>query len=239
MKRWIIAQVLIVFAVLVFGQFCKANFVDHGLYKMKTIDNAYSLECGIEYILGNDDSDEIRSFNNFVENQNMYIESMQNYPIVVIGKPTGNIEQAVRSFGQEIYVEKVLRGSGIEEKSNCYIYNSYGFNINNENKLVYCDWANVMNPESYYLIFMEASELNNLTSKDSYLSIGYFSYLNISKDRFVPINGDTDTLKFWDLRDNEFFASSQRIIDQVQIIKHKIVKKYKDEIGEYLGIEIN
>lgn len=232
MKKWLIGQLLIVFSVMIFGQICKANFTDHGLYRMKTFEDGYSLECGVEYILNKKDLD------SFVNYQSGYIESVEEYPIVVIGKPTGNIEQALRSFGQEVIVEKVIKGSGIEEKNRYYIYNSYGFKVMSGNRLVYYDTTNVMNPDSYYLIFMKASELNPLTSIDSYSTYNYFPYFNISRDRSFPIEGDLNSLKYTDLKESEFFASSQEIIDQIHKIKHKIIEKYKDELGDYLGIDL-
>lgn len=233
MKKWFTYQLLIIFIVLIFGQICKANFIDHGVYKMKTIEDGYSLECGVDYILDKKDLD------SFLKYQNLYIEPLDKYPIAVVGKPTGNIQQAIGSFGQEIIVEKVIKGTGIEEKSRYYIYNSYGFNVNSDNKLVYYDIMNVMNTDSYYLIFMNASELNPLTSVDSYTSMGYFfTYLNISIDRSFPVKGDLNSIKYADLKDSEFFARSQEIIDQIHIIKHKIIEKYKDDIENYLDIEL-
>jgi|GEM_PF-2473178 len=252
MKKWLSYQLLIIIIVFVMGQICKANFIDHGLYKMKTIEDGYLLKCGVEYILEKKDLD------GFIDYQNSYIESSEEYPIVVIGKPTGNIEQALRSFGQEIIVEKILKGTGIEKENKYFVYKEYGFNItsgnelslsdtmnvinifneNNGNRLVYGDTTNVMNPDCYYLIFLKPSDLNPLTSIDSYMCLNYFPYLNISRDRSFPINEDLYSIKYADLKDSEFFASNQEIIDQVHIIKHKIVSKYKDEIGDYLGMDL-
>lgn len=78
---------------------------------MKTIEDGYSLECGVDYVLDKEDLD------SFLKYQNLYIEPLDKYPIVVVGKPTGNIQQALESFGQEIIVEKIIKGTGIEEKT--------------------------------------------------------------------------------------------------------------------------
>jgi len=193
---------------------------------MKTYDDAFLLDAGVLCYYGTSEEDEKKYYEIFSE----YDYELSPYAIpsiVVVGKPTGQISQCYMSFSQEITVEKVISGTGIEA-GECYnIYQSYGFNINENNKIIYSEILNIMNPDSSYLIFLEPSELNGKASKNTYYYSDYFMpYLNLSSDYSEPITKNIEDLKFSDLKESEFFAGSQRILDQIYVIKKKIIKKY-------------
>jgi hypothetical protein len=226
MKQWIFSLSFITVCVLVFGLICKANFKDCGISNIKTYKDIYSLNCGINYIFGCTKDDEIESYDSFLKYENNYVKSLDKAPIVVIGKPTGNLANNLLSFCQEITIESIIKGDDLQQGKKYFIYNVDGFILNPNNQPIYDGIQNIMNKTSSYLIFLEPSELNKYT-KDTYRLYGsYFSYLNISNGKSYPIKTPLEDLKFNDLKDIEFFASSQRILDQIYKIKQRILDKY-------------
>jgi hypothetical protein len=45
-------------------------------------------------------------------------------------------------------------------------------------------------------------------------------------DTSSPITKPIDEVKYSEVRENEFFASTQRILDEIDIIKKRIISKY-------------
>lgn len=227
MKIWLWCVSIMVLIALLVGQIYKLNFKDSGLLSLKNVSDAYEVNSRLNYIIGADKADEERIYKSLTKDEDEYISNSEKAPIVILGKPTGNFQQNSSSFGQEIMVEKVIKGSDIIENNTYFIFKHNGFDIRAEDRPVYTDTKNVMNADSTYLLFLEASELNDYGREKSYLLTGgYFDYLNISSSKSTPINLSLGDVQFKDMKENEFFSSSERILNQMEVIKQRLIEKW-------------
>lgn len=133
------------------------------------------------------------------------------------------------SLGQEIYIEKVLKRTDITEGNYYYIYGAENFVIDTDGKTIYTGLKNLMKTDDFYLIFLEASILNEFSQSHSYsLNCSFFSYLNLEKNSTYFISKPLAEVKYLDLLDAEFYVGSERILDQMNYIKSKIIEKFID-----------
>jgi hypothetical protein len=167
MKRWFGIQIIIVFVVALFGLISKTQFTNSGILDIKNIEDTYKIDSGLMYIFGDNkhtgDSEE-NLYNNLQKYEDDYVNDSNLAPIAIIGHSTGNLESYNSSFGQEIIVDKIIKGADIEEGGTYYVYSNDSFDLIN-NKVVYNGLKNLMNPDCRYLIFLEPSKLNGLLKK--------------------------------------------------------------------------
>lgn len=227
MKRWYGSILVLLILVLVVGQVVKVNFRNCGIATIKTYDDIYALDCGMSYIFGESSSDEVSVYNSLVEYEEDYISDSDYAPIIIIGEPTGKYSQDSLSFGQEVLVEAVIKGDGIEEGEKYYMYGTDGFITDENQKVLYSNIKNIMKEGEEYLIFLEPSELNGkVPEKVFFLSGTFFNYLHINYSSDIIIEKEINNLKFNDLKDFEYFTKSKRILDRIYLIKEKIINKY-------------
>lgn len=233
MKRWILLQFLTVILVAAFGLICRAQFSDIGLLDIKSLEDVSALDYGISFIFGDNpmigDTEE-DLYNNLITYENDYIKDMDLAPIIVVGHATGNIVNYRDSLGQEIVVDRIIRGHNITERESYYVYCVDCFELNQNGRIVYSGLKNLMNTKDNYLIFLEPSALNNCTEKKVFTLCGaFFNYLNLSEYSRNPIMVPIDEVTGSDLKDVEFFAGSQRMVDELNFIKSKIICNYIKE----------
>lgn len=228
MKLWRITIALTILIVFIVGQLLKLGFNDAGLAGLSHINEVYNLDVGLEYMFGKDEEDEERIYESLTEYENDYITAPLSAPIIVVGKPSGNIKQNRLSFGQEIVVEEVLKGEGlIETGESYYVYNPYGFSVDNEGRSVYTNIKNVMEPQNEYLIFLQASELNEYDSVPRSYSLegSFFDYIKLTQQDSAVISEQLKKVKFMELQQYEYFSTSERILQKVKKIKQDIIRK--------------
>lgn len=223
MKRWIISQVMFVVIVVIIGQIGKSSFVDSGAMGLKTTEEALSLDSGIDYVFSDEDYD------GFVKYEKVYIESVDIATLVVIGSPTGNIVQKHFSLGQEVKIEKVIKGDTSIVDTSSYIYGQYGFAINEDlhKGLTYYSINDLMQPDHQYLMFLTPLELNEYLPNAGYRFVeSFFKYLDLSDDSTTITTIPLDELTYTDVKGKEIFASSERMLNQLKHIKREIISNY-------------
>lgn len=227
MKRWTIGMITAILITLVFGQVSKANFKDCGIASIINDESIYELNAGMDYIFGNTQENEEFIYNSLTEYEDDYVNDQDEASIIVIGTATGNYSQSAFSFGQEIKVKRVIIGTDVMTNDIIYVYNTDGFKADDSGRPVYTNIQNIMFENSEYLIFLDPLELNEYTEEHVYSLVGsYFSYISLSKRNTCPIKLPLETLQFNELKDFEYFASSERILEQIVIVKQKIIDKY-------------
>lgn len=218
MNIWLKIIVTLLIVAIIGGQLCKLTFLDAGLGDLSTYEQAYKLDSRIDAIWTEDNNN---NFEPFIES---YI-SEADAPIIIVGTATGKINQSNFSFGQEISIDKIIKGDGDLLNQKTFVYNTYGFNASREGEgIAYYDLKNIMKPGDQYLLFMS---LNHILDNEVYLlENGYFSYINLSGMTSSIISTPLPELRLSQVKDIEFFSTSQSVLDAILIIKKGIVDKY-------------
>lgn len=227
MKRWIIFQLLLLAAVVCVGQIGKSTFTDSGAASLTSIDEALLLDSGIDYIFTSKDLDSFKSY------EEQYVTDVDQASLVVLATPTGNLSQRHFSLGQEIKIDRVIKGNTqLKDTVTAYVFSQDGFVVADElhSGLTYYSIKNLMKPNHQYLVFINPLEINNYLKEPGYsLVSSFFNYLDLTSNASTITNIPLDKLRFSDLKDNEFYSNSQEVLEQLLNIKKQIITKYVGE----------
>lgn len=190
---------------------------DCGLQSINKIDDLKAIKYVVEYSLGDNPAD---------ENIDWTSVEVDSDTIMVV-KPTGNIVQTNGSLGQEFIVENVLKSAtALEPGEKCLVYAYYGF-VESDGQIIYNRVLNLMNPNRNYLLFANESPLNNIEKKKSYILaddyVGYIAVDHVNDNLFLYKN---DLIDYNLVEEYEFFSSSQKITDELNLARNRILNKW-------------
>ena len=90
-------------------------------------------------------------------NQQQYVQEMLAADLAVLATATGELDITSSTLGQEIVVERVLQGNGLDAGSTCMVWQEYGLQVI-DGEIAYNNVLNLMQPgEKQYLIFLDGS----------------------------------------------------------------------------------
>lgn len=222
-KRNLIIFFFLIF-VIVLGQIGKSTI---NKKEISTIEEFLKLDCELDYIYGMDQEDEKECYNSFVKYETNYIENAKNAENVLIGEFTGEIHVDGKALGVWVNVEQSLKGISFKKGEKIPIYLDYLVSFDEQGKAIYNSTINMMKTGNRYLIFYEPSELNTYQKEKEYRFTADPGYYNLSETISKPV--DIQNMNINSVLNNEFFASSERIIKQLEKIKNKVIAYYLHE----------
>jgi hypothetical protein len=222
MKRWIFALTASVVIIAVVGQIWKANLPDNAL---NTQEDALNKGFGVEGVMNQDYCNALLEY----PNQNDSI--VNDAKIIVIGKPSGKIFQEGAIFGQEVIVQKVLKGSDeIQEDGNAeafYLLGADGFyDTYEDGKARYIGGIGLMQKSSSYLLFLEDVNYDLLLPVKGYGMLGgLFGRIKLDENgaKSTPVNKPAEELSYDEIWDYEYIADSQNVLDEVYRMKEHVL----------------
>lgn len=215
-----IISIVIYFAGIGMAYHYKSNQNIESDGQIKNIEDLYARDCIMDYAYGKNKRDEKSKYKTFCQYEQDYIKEVLSAPVIICAVATGNIKQKTTSFGQEVLVEKVYKGASELEGEKIMVYTADGF-VKAKRGWNYMGIKNPMKKNQAYVIFMNEKENNVWT-----LAEGTFNYLCIEKDQKRTVNWSKQT-KMEEYRDVEFFVTSERLMEQMLTIKHKILEEIK------------
>lgn len=220
-KKWNLVILFFFIFIGVLGQMGKSMMKE---LDVSSIEEFSKLDCKLNYIYGMNQEDEKECYDSFVKYEDEYVQSAKNADNVFVGKFTGEICIDGMALGVWVNVEKSLKGIPLEKGERILIYIDYLLSFDEQGKAIYDNTINMMNLEDKYLIFYEPSELNDYQREKEYRFTTYFGYYNLSETISKPV--DIHKMNVNSVSNNEFFASSERIIKQLEKIKKKVIAYY-------------
>ncbi len=156
-------------------------------------------------------------------------------PVVIKGKVTGELEQLFGNTRQKIQVEKVMKGNGIEEGSEVYVFSQeWNVNLSLEPESIECGFVNIMDVGEEYLIFLSGRELNSKEGIPMYeiywepMVTPVFCYKD-KDEKLVKYNAGSDHtyVPYRELEGNEFFCDSKNGYKAWRELKEKLFQEYR------------
>lgn len=164
--------------------------------------------------------------------------------VIFVGKATGNSKFVYRNFIQEVQVIKNISGiKGIKAGDKIWL-TGYGGSrdIENIKKVKQMDKAainvsfmNYMQKGDEYLIFAKKKLADDLSlGKRVYIlndDVITMMYLNLTNDKsyvcknYISGEGIPTYVRYKEVKNSEFYSNSQKVLDKMQKIKHRIIKK--------------
>lgn len=227
-KSWKAISLLLVFlGAVICGLFWRCGLEDVGLSKVKTVEDFYSLEPTLRYVWGEDASDTKTMVDALHNSPEIYTAPLDDSSIIAVVIAGQQALQTNGSLGQEISVERVIKGEEqIAAGDVCFVFQYFGFSLS-ENKLYYSNTANILQPGQTYLIFMEPSELNCCSSsKTFYMEQKIFPHIDIRKVMTPTLRADYEAVRFCDICNYEFFCVSEPLTAAFNQVRGEILEKY-------------
>ena len=214
----LVMGLLLLLAIAV-GIYFRATVKDCGLVKVKHVDDIKPGMVTLEYAIDKDEHFGADGISNA-------INELETAPVIAIAKATGNLNLTRGTYGQEIMIEKVIRGENeISQGDTAWIYQSYGLE-EMDGKILFRNCLNIMNPATEYLVFLQVSPLNPYQKENVYAlmhhALGYVR-LDGVETKPLPMFGIKD---FVELIDYEFFAVSEKVTTELNEARKTILEKY-------------
>jgi hypothetical protein len=227
MKRWYIALISAIVVAFVIGQACKFSFPGEGLSDLSAQEDALGRGFGVEYVMGSETS---RSFR---DDPGQYDNLANDALIIAIGKPTGKIVQSGMYFGQEVTVDRIVKGAdelkddeGDGGTETFYVFSPDGFRMHEDNRVRYSGGYGLMQKDSSYLLFLESASYTSLMPVGGYGLLGwFFGYIKLDGDdtRSQPVSKPTEELTYDEVWQLEYIAESEEVLESVYRMKERIM----------------
>lgn len=159
-------------------------------------------------------------------------ECLPDVQIIIKGKVTGVIEHLFGVDRQKIQVEKVFKGSGIQEKAEVYVYSlHWTLSLCVQPSSIERGFVNIMDEGEEYLIFLSGAVVN---TKEGILAYEVYDETLITpifayKDKAeIPAEyGTDDTFVPYDVvKDNELFCGEDIGYAAWKELKEKLFAQY-------------
>lgn len=223
-KIWGTSLVFSLIVVIVTGFIVKSNFSDSGLSEINNYSDLVKHDIRITEVLGAVNAELMYStYENHIEDM---VNRLSGSSIIAVVKPTGKLEIADQSLGQELKIMKVIQGN-VAAGDIAKLYSPFGFDVQKKTRIYFNDSANIMNPDYDYLVFMEESQLNHYDGEKNYRYIGTPSTFRLAQSQ--PLIYNSFDRKWETYQDAEFFVASERGWEGILRLKKLILDKYDFE----------
>src|SRR5690625_1318372 len=157
-------------------------------------------------------------------------EELPNSPIIVRVKSDGTRDFEFKSIKQNVEVLEVYRGDELTVGDEIAVRMRGGFLVF-ENMSANVHFVNFMQDGDEYLLFLEGKfespdpkEDNHYIFSDLIIP-GIFNYED--KDHTIIETSQGDRyVPYKEVKDNEFFVSSEEVLDELMKLKHDLLKQY-------------
>lgn len=157
-------------------------------------------------------------------------------PLVIKAKAVGEFEQLFHNTRQKIQVEKVFKGSGIQEGSEVYVFSQeWSVSLSLEPASIECGFVDIMGEGEEYLIFLSGRELDSKEGVPMYEIYGetiinpVFCYKD-KEEKAVKYDEKNEHtyVPYIEVKGNEFFCDSENGYKAWRELKEKLLREYSD-----------
>lgn len=220
-KTWGTALLFSLIVVIVTGFIVKSTFSDSGMTDINNYNDLVEHDIRINEVLGAVNAELM--YSTYENHMDDMVNRLSNSSVIALIKPTGKLEIADQSLGQEFKIMKAIQGN-IAAGDIAKLYSPFGFDVQQKTRIYFNDSANIMNPDYDYLVFMEESQLNQYNGEKNYRYIGAPSTFRLAESQ--PLVYNSFDRKWETYQDAEFFVASERGWKGILSLKKLMLNKY-------------
>ena len=154
----VVMGLLLLLAITV-GIYFRVTVKDCGLVKVNHVDDIKPGMVTLEYAIDKDEYFGADGISNA-------INELEQAPVIAIAKATGNLNLTRGTYGQEIMIEKVIRGENeISQGDTAWIYQSYGLE-EMDGKILFRNCLNIMKPATEYLVLFTSLTIESISERE-------------------------------------------------------------------------
>ena len=166
--------------------------------------------------------------------EDMYA-SLDDSPVIVQVTCTGDIEHLFAASQQSVVVDKVFKGEGLSEGDEIYLTSSrwrviYRDSYMDSLHAIERGFVNILKQDEKYLAFISAKVAESdgrpvymLSDVENVAPV--FCYED-AQNVIAPVPLGNTYVPYSDVRDNEFFVTSQESLDMILGLKDEFIQKY-------------
>ena len=159
-------------------------------------------------------------------------QSLPEAPIILRVETVGEIEHLFGVDRQRVVIRQVYAGEGLEAGEEYYLFSGKwqlsldGYYDSLERGLV-----NILEVGTEYLIFAEEvledleGDLSAVKTYDDFTICPVFCYEE-RQNAIIPVLGDTTFVPYKDVKNNEFFVTSEKVLEMMEELKSKMLSLY-------------
>lgn len=224
-KATILCSTLLVLIGLVLSYITSASFVSVGIDKITCTDDLQSLSIGLDYIWGADNSEEA-IVNDLINNKERYIDELRSSDGIFVIEPTGAITQYRGSYSQTAKIINIAKcpKDYVQTDNIITIYQNGGFTETSA-EIVFNQATNIMYPMQHYLVFLDESELNQIShANEYYFHPSIFSCIKLTeREKQSPCGFDFNAGQ-----DSMQFCATSTVLSTFEDLEKSAIEKYNN-----------
>lgn len=169
----------------------------------------------------------------FVERQCAILnENLLQVPVILRVEVLGGIEHLFHVDRQKVIIREVYAGEGMAAGEEYYLFSrSWCMSLNGHYNSLERGFVNILKTGEEYLVFATEvlqdlnGDLPAIKLYDEYLINPVFCYEE-RENVIAPLLGETLAVPYKDVKDNEFFAASEKGMEMLKELKGRMLSLY-------------
>ena len=168
------------------------------------------------------------------------MKGLPDAPVILRVEVTGEIEQLFMASRQKAIVREIYAGDGIEKDEEVYLFSDcWGMSLDGGFNSIERRFVNILDVGTEYLVFAgEVAEIPETDLKsvklydEDFLISSIFCYEE-RQNTILPTSGDTTYVPYKDVRENEFFVTTEKALQSVEELKSEMLRLYPADSPVY------
>lgn len=157
-------------------------------------------------------------------------EVLPDANIILKVRAEGKVKHMFKLNKQLVTIEEVYKGENINKGNKIYI-TSFNWRFFFDNMFANMGFVNLLEKDKEYLVFidekvMSLDKRDNNTYRLIDTIVSPVFNLEDREHTIVEVNGEDFYVPYTEVSKNEFFVSSQKTLDELHNLKHKLIEKY-------------
>lgn len=159
-------------------------------------------------------------------------QSLPDAPIILRVETVGKIEHLFNVDRQRVVIRKVYAGAGLEAGEEVYLFSRHWqLSLDGYYDSLERGYVNILEVGTEYLVFAE-EVLEDL--KGDFPAVKLYDDFSITpvfcyeerQNVIIPVTGDTTFVPYKDVKNNEFFVTSEKALEMLEELKSRMLSLY-------------
>lgn len=159
-------------------------------------------------------------------------QSLPDAPIILWVETLGKIEHLFNVDRQRVLIRKIYAGAGLETGEEVYLFSRHWqLSLDGYYDSLERGYVNILEVGTEYLVFAEEvledmeGDLRAVKLYDDFSITPVFCYEE-RQNVIMPITGDTSFVPYKEVRNNEFFVTSEKALKMLEELKRSMLSLY-------------
>lgn len=160
-------------------------------------------------------------------------QSLPDAPIILRVEAVGEIEHLFGVDRQRVMIREIYAGEGLTAGEEVYLFSGkWQLSLDGYYDSLERGYVNILEVGTEYLVFAEEvlkdlrGDLSAIRMHDQEILISPVFCYEECQNVIVPVIGDTTFVPYKDVKNNEFFVTSEKVLEMMEELKSKMLSLY-------------